>query len=197
MQYAVGMHKETYLKDIAEVITGYTFRTALQGKDNASLFVLQAKNISDNSIVDEDGLDGIDFENYWSKAIVKKGDVVISSKGSFRAGVINLGLKNTIAASSVYILRPSSGNVIPEYLAIFFNSQKGQKQISEKATGAVINTILRKDLENIAVSLPDLETQKKIVKLYHAGKELQEALTKKMKLVSSINEGAINKLLNS
>jgi restriction endonuclease S subunit len=197
MQYAGGMHKEIYLKDIVEVITGYTFRTALQGKDNASLFVLQAKNISDNSIVDEDGLDGIDFENYWSKAIVKKGDVVISSKGSFRAGVINFGLKNTIAASSVYILRPNSSNVIPEYLAIFFNSQKGQKQISEKATGAVINTILRKDLENIAVALPDLKTQKKIVELYHTGKELREALTKKMELVSSINEGAINKLLNN
>jgi restriction endonuclease S subunit len=195
MQYDDCMQKKTYLKDIAEVITGYTFRTALQGKENSSLFVLQAKNILDNSSVDEDGLDGIDFENYWSKAIVKKGDVVISSKGNFRAGAINQGLKNIIATSSVYILRPKSDNILSEYLAIFLNSQKGQKQINEKSTGAVINTILRKDLENIKVALPDIETQKKIIDLYHTGKKLRDALNKKMKLVSSINEVAINKLL--
>ena len=191
------MQKETYLKNITEVIAGYTFRTALRGKEDASLFVLQAKNISDNSIVNEDDLDGIDFENYWSKAIVKKGDVVISSRGNFRAGAIGSGLKNIIAASSVYILRPKSSDIIPEYLAIFLNSQGGQKQINEKATGAVINTILRKDLENITIALPDLKTQEKIVELYHTGKELREALTKKIKLVNNINEAAINKLLNN
>lgn len=197
MQYTVCMHKEKYLKDIVEVIAGYTFRTALQGKDNASLFVLQAKNISNNLIVDEDGLEGIDFENYWSKAIVQKGDIVISSKGNFRAGVIAHGFKKIIAASSVYIIRPKSSEVIPEYLAIFLNSQKGQRQINEKVTGAVINTILRKNVEDIMITLPDIETQKKIIRIYHTNKEMQEALTRKMKLVNSISEGAIHQLIHT
>ncbi len=100
-----------------------------------------------------------------------------------------------IAASSVYILRPKSDNVLAEYLAIFLNSQSGQKQISEKSTGAVINTILRKDLENIEVTLPDMETQKKIIELYQTNNKLRKALMKKIKLVTSINEVAINKLL--
>lgn len=194
-QYAICMHKKLYLKDIAEVITGYTFRTALQTKEDSSLFVLQAKNISDDSSINAENLDRIDFEHYRSKATVKAGDVVISSKGSFRAGVLADDSRNIIASSSVYILRPKTDKVSPEFLVVFLNSLVGQKQISEKATGAVINTILRKDLENIPIPLPDLKTQEKIVQLYQANKKLQKSLAKKMKLISNINEVAISKLL--
>jgi restriction endonuclease S subunit len=191
------MHKETHLKNIVEVITGYTFRTALQSKDDASLFVLQAKNISDDIIVNETALDGIDFENYWSKAIVKKGDIVISSKGNFRAGIITHGFKKIIAASSVYILRLKSKEITPEYLAIFLNSQKGQRRISEKVTGAVINTILRKNLEDILITLPDIETQKKIIRIYHTNKKIQEMLIRKMTLMNSVSEGIIHQLIHT
>ncbi len=189
------MQKELLLKDITEVIAGYTFRTALQGKENSSLFVLQAKNILDDSSVDEANLDGIDFENYRSRAIVKKGDAVVSSRGNFRAGAISLGIKDVIASSSIYILRPTVDNCIPEYLAIFLNSHSGQRQINEKATGAVINSILRKDLENISIVLPDLKVQEKIIRLYHTNKKIQKKLARKITLINNINEGAINKLL--
>jgi len=191
------MQKKLYLKNIAEVIAGYTFRTALQGKENASLFVLQAKNIFDDATVDEENLDGIDFENFRSRATVEKGDVVISSRGNFRAGVVSLGIKDIIASSSVYILKIKADSVVPEYLAIFLNSLNGQKQIGEKATGAAINTILRKDLEDMKIIMPDIETQEKIVRLYHTNKKLEKTLTRKINLINSINEGAINKLLNN
>lgn len=191
------MEAKKELKDIVEVIAGYSFRTALQGKENASLFVLQAKNILDNSTVDEKNLDGIDFENYRSKAIVKKGDVVISSRGSFRAGSVSLESKNIIAASSVYILRLKKETVLPEYLAIYLNSSDGQKQLIESATGAAIKAIRRNDLGNISVVVPSIETQEKIIRLYHTSKKLQKALIRKMNLISNINEVAINKLLNN
>lgn len=191
------MEAKKDLKDIAEVIAGYSFRTALRGKDNASLFVLQAKNILDSSIVDEENLDGIDFENYRSKAVVKKGDVVISSRGNFRAGSVSLEAKDIIAASSVYILRLKKETVLPEYLAIYLNSVEGQKQLIESATGAAIKAILKKDLENISVVVPSVEKQEKIIRLYHTSKKLQKALVRKIHLISNINEVAINKLLNN
>ena len=191
------MEAKKRLKDIAEVIAGYSFRTALEGKDSASLFVLQAKNILDDSTVDEENLEGIDFENYRSKAVVKKGDVVISSRGSFRAGSVSLEAKNIIAASSVYILRAKNKNVLPEYLAIYLNSVEGQKQLAGSATGASIKAIRRSDLENISIALPDPAVQEKIIRIYHANKKLQKALTRKINLINNINEGAITKLLNN
>lgn len=185
------------LKDIAEVIAGYSFRTAIQGKEDASLFALQAKNILDGSTVDENNLDGIDFENYRSKAIVKRGDVVVSSRGSFRAGSVSSKSKNIIAASSVYILRIKNEGVLPEYLAIYMNSIEGQKQLIESATGAAVKAIRKNDLENISVVVPRVETQEKIIRLYHTGKKLQEALIKKAKLINNVIEVVINKLLNN
>lgn len=189
------METKKYLKDIAEVIAGYSFRTALQSKENALLFVLQAKNILENSTVDEENLDGIDFENYRSKAIVKRGDVVVSSRGSFRAGSVSLAFENVIAASSVYILRTKDKNVSPEYLAIYLNSTEGQKQLIESATGAAIKAIRKNDLENISIILPDMAVQEKIIKIYHTNKELQKVLSAKINLINNINEVAINKLL--
>ncbi|MEI7425938.1 MAG: restriction endonuclease subunit S [Candidatus Moraniibacteriota bacterium] len=190
------METKKDLKDIAEVIAGYSFRTALRGKENAALFVLQAKNILDDSTVDESNLDGIDFENYRSKAIVKKGDVVISSRGSFRAGLVSLGIKDIIASSSVYILRLKNNNVTAEYLAIYLNSREGQRQLNESATGAAIRSIRRYELGNIAITLPNMEIQEKIVELYYVNKRLQKKLARKKDLINSISEDAINKLLN-
>ncbi len=189
------METKKDLKVIAEVIAGYSFRTALQGKKDALLFVLQAKNIFDDGVVGEYNLDGIDFENYRSKAIVKKNDVVVSSRGSFRAGLVKLENKNIIASSSVYIIRLKNKNIKPEYLAIYLNSTEGQKQLVESSTGVTIKSIRKNDLENIKITLPDLEVQEKIIKIYDTNKKLQKKLTNKINLISDINEVAINKLL--
>ncbi len=191
------METRKYLKDIAEVIAGYSFRTALRGKENASLFVLQAKNILENSIVDEENLDGIDFENYRSKAVVKKNDVVVSSRGSFRAGFVSSASKNTITASSVYILRLKDKDVQPEYLAIYLNSIEGQKQLIESSTGAAIKAIRKNDLENIFIVVPNTEKQEKIIGIYHTNKKLQRALSEKINLINNVSEVAINKLLKN
>jgi restriction endonuclease S subunit len=185
------------LKGIADVIAGYSFRTALQGKENASCFALQAKNILDGSIIDEDNLEGIDFENYRSKAVIEKNDIVVSSRGSFRAGLVGVSGKNIIASSSVYILRLKDKNIMPEYLTIYLNSSDGQKQLTESSTGATIKSIKKNDLENIEIIMPNLEKQKKIIEVYHTNNKLQEALIKKINLIKNINEVVINKLLKN
>ena len=190
------MNKKRSLKNIAEVITGYTFRTALRIQEGGSLFVLQAKDISDGLSIHAESLDQINFECSRSKAIVHAGDVIISSRGGFRAGVLNSDdSQNIVAASSVFILRLKTDTISPEFLAVFLNSLVGQKQLNEKATGAAINTILRKDLENIRIPIPDIKTQEKVVHLYQSNKKLQKALAWKMKLINNINEVAISKLL--
>lgn len=185
------------LKDIAEIIAGYSFRTALQSKENASFFVIQAKNILSGGLVDENNLDGIDFENYRSRATIKKNDIVVSSRGSFRAGIVGSGNKNIIAASSVYILRLKNDDIRPEYLMIYLNSSHGQKQLIESSTGVAVKSIKKNDLENIKVIAPTVEKQEKIIEVYCANNKLQESLARKIELINNINEVAINKLLKN
>lgn len=180
------------IKQVATVIAGYTFRKALSHNRDGRIFVLQAKNILDDTIVAEANLEKINFENFRTVAGVMKGDVVISARGSFYAGVIRSDLENTIAASSVYIVRLNSSEILPEYLAIYFNSATGQKIIRDKATGAVINTILKKDLENIPISFPPVKAQKEIIDFYQNSKRMEKLLDKKKILINQITENIIN-----
>jgi len=196
MQYTTSMHNKKQIKDIVEVISGYTFRNAIQIQDGGKIFVIQAKNITDDIYIDEADLANVDYQTYRTNAFLKKNDVVISSRGVFRAGLVGFDVKNTIAASSVYILRVIDENIIPEYLVIYLNSLAGQKDILQKTTGGAIKTILRKDLEDLSVKVPSIEIQKQIIRLYQNNKKQEILLKRKILLINEIGEVILSKLLN-
>lgn len=180
------------LKEIADVIAGYTFRSALENALDGNFFVLQAKNINLDGTVAEESLNKISFKNYRTVAGVKKEDVIISARGVFRAAVVKSDLENIIATSSVYILRVKSNNILPEYLTIYLNSPKTQQYISKKATGAAISTILKNDLANLPVSIPSWEKQKRAVNFFQTNQQLQKLLDQKKFLINKITETATN-----
>lgn len=183
------------IKDIASVITGYTFRSALKSHKNGLMAVVQAKDILDNLYITRDSLTKIDLQKYQTRAIVKENDIVISSRGSFRASIIRGDTANMIASSSVYILRIEDKNILPKYLAIYLNTIEGQKKIKEKMTGSVIKTILRRDLENVKIPIPNKETQNTIISLYQNNQAQQKLLNRKKILINQIIESLISKFL--
>ena len=178
------------IKDIANVIAGYTFRTALKSHQDGLMTVVQAKDIK-GLYIEKDNLTTIDLQEYQTRAIIQKNDIVISSRGSFRVGIIREDSKNMIASSSVYVLRIGDKNILPEYLAIYLNSGEGQKKIKEKMTGSAIKTILRRDLENIKISIPIKEIQTIIVNLFHNNQMQQKLLDRKKILINQIFESSI------
>ena len=120
------------IKDIADVITGYTFRKALDLQSSGSMAVVQSKHVLDKLYIVKDTLPKIDLQPYHTKAIIKEHDIIISSRGAFKASIIRGDVISMIASSSVYILRIKDENTEPEYLAIYLNSISGQKKIKEK-----------------------------------------------------------------
>jgi len=183
------------LKDIADIIAGYTFRMALEPQIDGLMTVIQSKDVLDNLYINKNNLTKIDLQKYQSKALIEENDIIISSRGSFKAGVVEGNVVNSIASSSVYILRLKDKNVIPEYLAIYLNSVKGQKNIKNKMTGSVIKTILRKDLENLKILLPSKDVQNKIINLYKNNQAQQKLLTRKKILTNEIVESSISNFL--
>ncbi len=183
------------LKEVTKIIAGYTFRTALQAQGDGKILVVQAKDIS-NLFIEEQNLIKIDHQKYKTKAVIKKNDVIISVRGKFQAGVYKGNLKNIIASSSVYILRLTNKDVNPKYLAIYLNSFVGQKEIRKSLTGGAIKTILRKDLGNLNIVIPETEKQKTIIDLYKNNSTLQEKLDTKKYLINNIVKIAISKILN-
>lgn len=198
MPYINGMQskKTKQLNEIAEIILGYTFRNSLKLQEDGNAFVVQARNVSEDIIIKNDDLLKINLENNRAKSFAQNNDVVLASRGIFKTSVVKSNSNNLIASASVYLLRLKTTKVIPEYLSIYLNSDFVQKKINEKITGAVIKSLLKKDVAEIEVIVPGLEDQKKIINIYFNNLEQKKLLNKKIELTNQINKGAINKLIN-
>jgi restriction endonuclease S subunit len=198
MLYSIGMQKEIrqQLKDISDVILGYTFRSSLEKQTSGDILVLQARNIIDDLLIKESHLLRVNLGNNRTNAFASNNDVVLSSRGSFKSAVIKTDSGTVVAASSVYLLRLKTADVLPEYLAIYLNSNFAQKQIKEKITGVVINALLRRNVEELEIVIPSLEAQRKVISIYYSNLLYQKLLAKKQLLNSQINKGLINKLIN-
>lgn len=195
MQYTGSMQDKKNIKSISRIQAGYTFRTALKTEDSGNIIVVQAKDVLNDLYINDSKLIKINHQLFKSNAIIQKNDVLFSVRGKFRASVYIGNLNNIVASSSVYILRVADKNVIPEYLAIYLNSNSGQKEIGKSLTGGAIKTILRKDLENISVVIPNLDEQKIIINLYKNNIDLQDKLDFKKIIINNIAEKAISKIL--
>lgn len=189
--------KRKKIKDIAEVILGFTFRKTLKESTDGSMAVLQAKNITEKIIINEDDLIKIELDKNRTSAMAQNNDVVISSRGNFKSAVLRSSQQPIIAAGSTYLIRLKSDEVLPEYLAVYLNSTNAQKQIKERTSGVVINALPKKGLEDIEVIIPSREQQQKTVAVYENNLHLQKLLKQKQYLTGKVNEGLINKLINS
>ena len=190
------MIKKLPLKSIAAASTGYTFRGALKPVANGDTVVIQAKDIGQDEYIDDlENLTRTDFKIPRSKAFLKKDDVLLSSRGSgpgsFRATVFKADVENVIAASSVFIIRTTSNDIVPEYLALYLNSGDGQKKLYKKVSGSSIQIINRSALEDLQVSIPSMENQCTLIKL-------SENISRQMKLrerKSAINMNLFSEVL--
>jgi len=195
-QYYSGMQTK-YLKEVTEIIAGYTFREALISDSNGETQVLLAKNINTDGTINYPELTKINLNLPRTNAFINKNDVLLSSRGIFRSGVFDNDSTNTIAASSMFILRIKDNSIFPEYLSIYLNTRAGQNCIQKILTGSTIKTILRRSLENLTIPIPPLSIQKMIIDISKNLQQSEKLLTKKINLTKNIAEGAIKLLITN
>ncbi len=186
-----------YLKNFSDVVSGYTFREALSVNEEGDIKVLLAKNINKDCTVNYSDFVRIGVSLPRTNSFIEKNDVIISARGTFKAGVFLDESKNVVASSSVFILRIKCNDILPEYLAIYLNSDAGQGDIQKNLTGGSIKTILRKSLEDLSVPVPALSVQKMIIDIHNNWKKREGLLNKKINLGKNIAGGAIKHLLTT
>jgi hypothetical protein len=96
---------------------------------------------------------------------VRAGDVVFRSRGERNtASALDQRLgEPALAVLPLIVLRPKRDVVTPEYLAWAINQPPAQRHFDSAARGTNIRMIPRSSLDDLALDVPDLETQKKIV----------------------------------
>ena len=191
------MQNRKGLSQIAEIITGYTFRAPIREGVENGLSVLQAKNIKDDVLNDESEFVKASLDTSHTRAFAQDGDVVIGARGIFKACVVRSKSK-ILAASSVYLLRIKNENLVfPEYLSIYLNSVTGQRNLSQFLTAGTIRSLLKKDLEIINIPVPSVEKQKQIIELARSVRLQAQLLNRKLAIQKNIVNSILNQLERS
>ena len=187
------------ITDIAEVISGYSFREAIETIKNRDMFVLQAKDVAQGqNIINTNKLTPIAFKGARTAAFLEKNDIVIVSRGSgigsFRSAIFNAD-GNVIASSSLLLLRIKKKDILPEYISLYLNSLDGQNKILETVVGSYIHAISRKKFEEeITIPIPPLHIQKSLINLNQNIQQQEEIYERRKQLKQQIINATIKKL---
>lgn len=170
---------KTVLKNITNIQTGVFAKPIKEGE----IVYLQAKHFNENgqliSLLHPDLL----AENISGKHLLQPGDVLFAAKGTknFAAWYESKNLP-AVASTSFFVIRLKENiinNILPEFLAWYINQPVSQKFLKGNAMGTSIASISKAVLEELEISIPDLQTQKTILKITHlrnSEKKLQQKI---------------------
>ncbi len=98
---------------------------------------------------------------------LKQGDILISSIDTNKSFLITISPPNEIRASRhLYVIRPRSNLVTPEYLFLFLKSETAQKYAARYEKGSVLRRITLETLLNFPIVIPSIVTQKQSTELF-------------------------------
>ena len=187
------------IKDLANIFSGYAFRSSVEENSQGDTFLIQAKDINKCPVyLNESELTRISKPSNELNYI-QNGDVLLIARGlkagNFKASVFKSENKKTIASSSVLIIRINdTSKLLPDFLCIYINSQLGQVSLVQAVTGSYIGSITKNNLiKTLNVPMYTIEKQKQVVQVH---KNILEQL-KMDKRRMEIKENIINKLITN
>lgn len=156
---------KTTLKHIASIQTGIFAKTV----SNGEIVYLQARHFDENghliSLLHPD----LKEDNITEKHLLRHGDVLFSAKGTKNfAAWYESKNQLAVASTSFFVIRVQESfqnKILPEFLVWSINHPTSQKFLKGKAMGTSIVSISKSVLEELEISIPDLDTQGAILKI--------------------------------
>jgi restriction endonuclease S subunit len=168
------------LKTMATCINGFTFREKPHNEMGGNTQIIQLGDITTNGELNFNTLITCNSQLAYNKFISQNNDIIFRGKGHCTATMITETTLPIVVASPLIIIKLESKNLLPRYLTWFLNSHEAARHFARSSQGSVIKAIGIKELQELIVPVPPLETQEKIIKL--AGKLHQEiTLLEKLK----------------
>lgn len=185
------MTRNYLLKDFTDIRSGYAFRGAVIANASAGVRVIQPRDIISNNFSD---LVVRKAEPFYSRCLLKPGCVLVTNRGTIRAYVFRKGFKAT-TTSAVFVLRVRDG-ILPEYLAMYINSELGQRQIRTRQESTTVPAVTKQQIARLVVLVPDLDVQGWLVRLYEM-QQRQKWLQNEInvlrdKLLNNVLKGVLN-----
>lgn len=151
--------------DIAEIRLGYSFREGIVGVENGNLPIIQFKDLQGLAFNDTNDCVHLLAEQIKVSHWLKAGEILLSNRGNYKAAV-NYCRYPCVASGVFFVLTLKDKRFSPEYIAVFLNSQDGQKSLAIRHNVSGVHSINRAELAQIDIPLLSMEKQKTIVDLY-------------------------------
>lgn len=181
------------LCDFAEIKSGYAFRGAIVDDANGDLPVVLPRNIVSRNFAD---CVKVKSAALATARRVPKNSVLVTNRGTFAACVFD-GDSEAITTSGVFVVTLRSDAVVtPEFLALYINSEIGQRQILAKQETMTVPALTVRQLSELDIPLIPKNKQVLLSGLYDVYcrrvaliAELQKTNTS---FINQILKGAIN-----
>ena len=181
------------LGSFAEIKSGYAFRSAILNDSDGRLAVVQPKDIISGG---GNGFIHVKSGTVPDHHIIDRGSVLVTNRGTFCARVFNERFK-AITPSGVFVvwLHPDAG-ITPEYLAMYINSEIGQRQIASKQESMTVPALTVRQMQELEIPIIPREKQDLLSKAFNTSQRCKDVLSELQKqnksLMNQIIKGAID-----
>ncbi len=153
---------KTQIKNLTNIQTGLFAKPSGVGE----LVYLQSKHFDEFGILHSTLHPDLKANGVSKKHLLKDGDVLFAAKGTKNfATVFENHNEPSVASTSFFVLRPSDKKVLPQFLAWFLNNHTTQTLLKGQAIGTSIPSISKQVLENLEITIPNIEIQKTILQI--------------------------------
>ncbi len=175
----------TSLGTIADVRMGVTLRgrDATRPNPRGSCRMIRISDLTnDGHLANPDLVQFEPSESIKPDLFLRPGDVLFPNRGTrTTAYVFNLPDTNVIVGAQFFIIRANPRFALPEFIAWFLRSEKASQHFHLRRKGTLVQTVQRRDIQEVDVPLPGLEKQSTIVALdaltvqeYHISSKIAE-----------------------
>ncbi len=164
------------LKDIATIQTGLFAKPMAEG----NIVYLQAKHFDENGMLLSTLYPDLMSEGISNKHLLRNDDVLFAAKGSKNfAAVFEAHNAPSVASTSFFVFRITDKMILPQFLVWYLNHPTAQEILKRTARGTSIPSIRKSVLEELEILIPNMETQKAILKitnLHNTEKKLKKEI---------------------
>jgi len=155
------------LKHIAVIQTGVFAKPAKEGQ----IVYLQSKHFDENGILKSSLYPDLKSDSISEKHLLQIGDIIFAAKGTKNfAALYESKNKPAVASTSFFVIRLNEDfqdKILPEYLTWYLNSASAQNYLKSQAVGSSIVSISKSVIDELEISILDLDTQKAILRITH------------------------------
>jgi restriction endonuclease S subunit len=153
---------KTKLTSIVSIQSGIYSRPLLGG----DVKYLQTRHFDQDHRFDDTVKSSINSDDKLDRHLLGLGDILMAVKGHDHFAVMYTPEMGLAVASTVFmVIRPTSHNVLPEYITWFLNHPQVQSYLRLASKGSNLPSITIKDIEQIEVPVPSIDTQRIVLQL--------------------------------